>query len=164
MYNFTLIPFNYANIIDCYRWTTLTRIKTSIDNGILRELQKKKTGKYDNAPQIHTSESLYPIVPDRAHDNVDISAIFGSFYFFIPSLTVFNIIFANMIREKDLQLRVGLHVFGLSSAAHWTAWNLTAMVYSLIPALIFPFIGHLLGLMTFVNSSYLLTFMIFFMS
>lgn len=65
MYNFTLIPFNYENLLDAYRWNSLTRIKTSVDNGILRELHKQKTGSYANAPKIENSESKFPMIPDR---------------------------------------------------------------------------------------------------
>lgn len=162
MYNFTLIPFSYETVIDANRWNSLTRIKTSVDNGILRELHKQKTGSYDNAPSIHSSESKYPFAPDRMHNDIDITAILGAFYFFIPCLTVFNVIFANMIKEKDLQLRLGLHVFGISPASHWTAWNITAMIYSLIPAIVFPLFGHFIGLNVFSKSPYILTFLIFF--
>jgi len=126
VYNYTLVPFDYQNIMDCNRWDSLTRIKTSIDNGIIRELHKKKTGSYANAPKIQNSASKYPMIPDRAHEGFDASAVFGSLYFFVPSLTIFSTIFSLMMQEKDLKLRVGLHVFGLSSASHWTAWTITA--------------------------------------
>ena len=163
MFNYTLIPQGYGSLFDAYKWGTLTRIKTSVDNGILRELHKEKTGSYEGSPKIQNSESRYPVVPDRIHDNADASSILGSFYFFISCLTVFNVIFANMIREKDLQLRIGLHVFGLSSAAHWTAWNLTAIVYSLIPSVIFPIVGRIVGLAVFTKSPFWLIFAIFFL-
>ena len=138
MYNFTLVPFEYMNVVELTRWNTLTRIKTSIDNGIIRELHKEKTGSYEGSPKIMNSESKYPFVTDRMNEGFDASAVFGALYFFVPSLIVFSTISSLMLREKEYRLRLGLHVFGLSSASHWTAWNITAMVYSLIPALIFP--------------------------
>ena len=164
MYNFTLIPFEYMNIVDLLRWNTLTRIKTSIDNGIVRELHKDKYGSYDNAPKITISESTYPSVTDRMNKGFDASAVFGALYFFIPSLIVFSTISSLMMREKEYRLRLGLHVFGLSSASHWTAWNLTAMAFSAIPAIIFPIVGSWIGLGVFINSPYYLTFSLFFLS
>jgi ABC-type multidrug transport system ATPase subunit len=162
MYNFTLIPYDFEHMLDWYRWNSLTRIKTSIDNGILRELQLKKTGSYENAPKIENSESKYPLVPDRAHEGFDASAVFGSLYFFVPSLTIFSHVFGLMMKEKELHLRVGLHVFGLSSASHWTAWIITSAAYSLIPAVIFPIVGEFLGMGAFINSPYWLIFTLFF--
>lgn len=162
MYNYTLVPFNFTNIMDCNRWDTLTRIKTSVDNGILRELQKKNTGSYEGAPKIQTGASKYPNVPDRAHAGFDTSAVFGSLYFFIPSLTIFTTIFNMMMREKTQKLRLGLHVFGLSSASHWTASTITAIFFSCIPAMIFPVFGEYFMMGVFQNAPYLLNFIIFF--
>jgi hypothetical protein len=162
MYNLSLIPFDYGSMMDTYLYSTITRIKTSVDNGIIRELHKEKTGSYDNAPMIENSVSRYPNVPDRAHAGFDASAVFGALYFFIPPITVFSLIFNLLIREKTLNLRLGLHVFGLSSASHWTAWSITAMFYSMIPAVIFPIIGDFLGLDAFSNAPYIVHFVVFF--
>ena len=130
MYNYSLIPTSLLTILDNYRWNSLSRIKTSLDNGILRELHHRKTGSNEGAPEIENSESKYPAVPDRIHDGFDASAVFGSFYFYIPSLTIFSTIFSLIMKEKQQKLRLGLHVFGLSSASHWTAWTITAIAYS----------------------------------
>jgi hypothetical protein len=162
MYNLSLIPFDFESMMDTYLYSTLTRIKTSVDNGIIRELHKEKTGSYDKAPVIENSASRYPNVPDRIHAGFDASAVFGALYFFIPPLTVFSTIFNLMLREKSLKLRLGLHVFGLSSASHWTAWSITAIFYSLIPAIIFPVFGDLLGMDAFSNTPYIIYVVVFF--
>ena len=58
-----------------------SKLKTSIDNGILKELHFEKENTYENAPQIDISTSEFPVAEERTLKGVDVSVVFGSFYF-----------------------------------------------------------------------------------
>ena len=67
-----------------------------------------------------------------------------------------------IVREKELKHRMGLHVFGLSSASHWLAWSLTGAVYSSVSTVSLLFFTHIFRFDCFLNAPLWLMFAFFF--
>lgn len=87
---------------------------------------------------------------------------FGAFYLVLIPLSVFMIIYEEMIREKMNNLRIGLLALGCSNAAFWVSWVITGVVFAGIMTLIMIVSGCICGFSCFVNSPFYVLFAIFF--
>jgi len=56
-------------------------------------------------------------------------ALFGTFYFMFAVLRAFGLLIPIMVKEKIEKLRIGLHVFGVSSASYWTSWTIISILF-----------------------------------
>lgn len=43
-----------------------------------------------------------------------------------------------MVKEKTERLRIGLHVFGVSSTSHWASWIIVGFIYCFVSAVTTP--------------------------
>jgi hypothetical protein len=93
---------------------------------------------------------------------VDMNTTFGAFYIVLIPLSVFMIIYEEMIREKMSNLRIGLLALGCSNAAFWMSWVITGIVFSTIMSVIMIISGSICGYSVFTNSPPLVLFTVFF--
>lgn len=70
---------------------------------------------------------------------MNMPVLFGAFYFMFANLSVFAILVPIMVKEKVDKLRIGLHVFGISSASHWAAWTFVSILFCGTLAFSIPF-------------------------
>jgi hypothetical protein len=111
----------------------------------LRELHFSKHGTFDNAPKIETTTAEFPNFKDRMLDGINMPVLFGGFYMILAPLSVFSTLLPQMVKEKTENLRIGLHVFGVSSSAHWLSWTITGAAYSFVSCLATPLVAQIAG-------------------
>lgn len=80
---------------------------------------------------------------------------------FIP-LSVFLIIYEEMIREKMLNLRLGLHVIGCSNTAFWLSWLITGVVFASLMSVFMYWFGYLFAFDIFRVAPFYIMFIMFF--
>jgi len=108
LYNMTLAPSNLYTSMDkpMKLDSDLLALKVSIDNSIL-EIKAKETN-LGYVPKINVDLQNYPYVQDRMLRNLDGIAMYGSFYLIMIPLSVFMVIFDELMREKIDNLRRGM--------------------------------------------------------
>ena len=94
---------------------------------------------------------------ERTLEGLNIPVAFGGFYTYLAPLSVFAILLPQLMKEKVEKLRIGLQLFGVSSASHWLSWSITGAVYSLTCGVCVPVIARLFGFEMFINSPLFLT-------
>ena len=104
----TLAPSNLYTSMDkpMKLDSDLLALKVSIDNSIL-EIKAKETN-LGYVPKINVDLQNYPYVQDRMLRNLDGIAMYGSFYLIMIPLSVFMVIFDELMREKIDNLRRGM--------------------------------------------------------
>ena len=179
MYNFTLMPsffldnFTAPTNIE----PTMLRIKNSIDSGILDYVSRNKSQgetyglefedemedfKDDTTLHIETTWSNFPLTASRVFHNADISSMVGSFYFSMGPLVTFVVILTEIVKEKQLKLRQGLSVVGLSHTSYWMHWLITSMFFATVVSLTTIIAGLILQFKLFFNANIIILFMLFF--
>ena len=93
---------------------------------------------------------------------MNMSVLFGAFYFMFANLSVFAIFVPIMVWEKVDKLWIGLHVFGVSSASHWISWTLIALLFCSTLSFSLPFFSKLCNFEMFVRTPFLIMFFFFF--
>ena len=156
MFNSTLVSEsliqNYTeNIIHD---SNLLRIKQGIDSGIMSYLSSKKGLNY--TPEINISSSYYPAPVDRFVNGMNITAFMGSYWFNLPCLITFLVIVILIIEEKELKLRQGLNVIGVSHSLYWVHWIVTALFLSIFSSLIQVISWLIFKNEMFVNSNFII--------
>jgi hypothetical protein len=139
------------------------RLKSSIDNSILK-LKHEEKGREGDSPLITTSFQSFPYNPDRIVRKADPVQAFGAFYMVMIPITIFIVMYDEMVREKVLGLRMGLMVIGCSNQAFWTAWLITGLVFNTFMAASMIVVGKLYQFNVFVKSPEYVFFSIFFLS
>jgi len=126
IYNSTLVS---ESVMEDYTNTmqnniVLLRLKQDVDSAILN--YKFSTSNYSSpAPEIEISASHFPETVDRFVEGVNIIAFMGSYWFNLPSLVTFLMVVVIVIEEKQLKLRQGLNVIGVSHSLYWVHWAIT---------------------------------------
>lgn len=126
MYNTTLVT---ESIIENYTETyifdsNLLRLKQGMDSGIM-DYQRSKNSSMQDTPEIEITASHYPTAGDRSVQDLNITAFMGSYWFNFPCLLTFLAVVILMMDEKELKLRQGLNVVGVSQALYWAHWIIT---------------------------------------
>lgn len=80
---------------------------------------------------------------------------------FIP-LSIFMIVYEEMIREKILNLRFGLIVIGCSNTAFWVSWLITGIFFSAAISTLMYICGYLYAFDVFLLCPFYVIFAIFF--
>lgn len=135
MYNITMSDSSFlkgfSRPLPNYR--SLQKMKYKIDNAILSLKHEEKGWEGDSA-QIDMSFQSFPYNPDRIVRKADPIQAFGSFYLVMIPLTIFIVMYDEMVREKVIGLRMGLQVIGCSKQAFWTAWMITGLIFNVFMA------------------------------
>ena len=105
-----------------------------------------------------------PYVADRLFKDLDAVAMFGSFYLVIAPLTVFMVVFDEMMREKMDNLRRGMQLLGTLDSAYWASWIVTSLVLNLFLSLSTIFCARQLSFDVFDRTPWWIWFMMFFMT
>ena len=156
MFNSTLVSEsliqNYTENI--MHDANLLRIKQGIDSGIISYLNMKKG--ISSSPDINISSSYYPAPVDRFVNGMNITAFMGSYWFNLPWLITFLIIVIIVIEEKELKLRQGMNVVGVSHSLYWIHWIITAVFLSIFSSLVQTTIGIIFRNEMFVNTNFII--------
>ena len=101
-------------------------------------------------------------MPDRLLQGADPLVTTGAFYLILIPITVFMIIYEEMVREKANNLRMGLLLIGCSNTAYWASWTLTGVMYSAIMSTLMYLFGYAFHFSLFVNSPFYTLFLMMF--
>ena len=132
-------------------------LKIALDNSIIETKARKKG--FKDIPEIEISYQAYPHVADRMYQGADPVVSTGSFYLILVPLTVFMIIYEEMIREKALNLRMGLLLIGCSNTAYWVSWIITGVVFSAAMSCMMYIVGCLFQFSFFIQSPFYVIFL-----
>mmetsp|Transcript_24224 Transcript_24224/g.37329 ORF Transcript_24224/g.37329 Transcript_24224/m.37329 type:complete len:324 (+) Transcript_24224:489-1460(+) len=110
----------------------LLRLKLTVDNAILKFKAEEKG--VEPVPQIKAKIQDFPLVPNRVFDDIDIISMYGAFYLIMVPLSVFIIIFDELMREKIDNLRRGMELLGTRNDAYWASWLISAFIISMVIA------------------------------
>mmetsp|Transcript_16469 Transcript_16469/g.27961 ORF Transcript_16469/g.27961 Transcript_16469/m.27961 type:complete len:280 (+) Transcript_16469:980-1819(+) len=66
------------------------------------------------------------MAPSRVYDDIDMVTMYGAFYLILVPLSVFIIVFDELIREKIDHLRQGMELLGTQNGAYWASWVVSA--------------------------------------
>ena len=61
---------------------------------------------------------------------MNVIASTGSYFFILTPLLTFTIFLNELVREKELRLRQGLSVVGVSHSVYWISWLLVGIAFS----------------------------------
>lgn len=179
LYNYTLMPSFFLDNFTAPTTVepTMLRIKNSIDSGIIDYLSRNKTQgetygldfedefeeiREDPKLHIETTWSHFPLTASRVFKNGDISSMVGSFYFCMGPLVTFVVILTEIVKEKQLKLRQGLSVVGLSHTSYWTHWVITSMFFATVVSLTTIIAGLILQFQLFFSANIIIMFFLFF--
>lgn len=82
------------------------------------------------SPTIELLLQSFPQTTNRAYDGFDVVSMIGPMIFFIPPMLIFGLFISEIVKEKELRLRHGLSIVGVSSTAFWFSWFVTGFIIS----------------------------------
>jgi ABC-type multidrug transport system ATPase subunit len=159
MYNYTMISKNLfdTNLPDPIQAEVLAA-KLAIDNAIL-SYECKKRGLKDVI--LEAVIQSFPQPPNRFLKGYDSVSMTGPFYFFIPPMFVFGLLISEIVKEKELKLRNGLSVIGVSATSFWLSWFLVAFFFSFMTTNSLILSGYMFQFSVFLRTPYLVMFALF---
>jgi hypothetical protein len=165
LYNFTLLPSYFLAEITAPAPPdpNLLIVKNSIDNGIYDYLLNSTEPLNDRDSQINITWSSYPISTLRIFNDADISSLVASFYIALGPIVTFVVLLTEVVREKELKLRQGLSVVGLSHGSYWLHWLITGMFFSSVVSLMSIIMGLITQFNLFYNANFFILFSTLFM-
>lgn len=89
--------------------------------------------------------------PDRFVSDTNLVSEFGSYFFVLGPLLTFSILLSEIAREKELRLRQGLSVVGVSHSVFWLSWFIVGVVFNALITLILCITGLLCKFDYFYN-------------
>ena len=126
VYNYTLAVSNMFTKLDSVmkKDMGMMSLKLSIDNALLEH--KAIEHGLDFIPKIEQEVQGFTLVPNRVFKDLDAISMYGTFYLIMVPLTVFMVIFDELMREKIDKLRMGMQLLGTKDNAYWASWIITA--------------------------------------
>ena len=125
----------------------------------LWEHDDSKTGE---APKFNITSSSYPVPINRMISKINIISSVGCFYFALIGLVSFVIFLTETSREKELRLRQGLNIVGLTATPYWFSWWLTGFIVAFVAALMTMISGYCFQFELFLNMPFILHFLLYF--
>lgn len=159
IYNFTEVSRNIfdPNLPDPIESKVLA-VKLAMDNAIL-SYQARKKGFKDII--IDVVLQSFPVPPNRFLKGYDAVSMTGPLYFFIPPMFVFGLLVSEIVKEKELKLRNGLSVIGVSATGFWLSWFLVAFFFSFMTTNSLIFSGYFFKFALFLKTPYLVLLLLF---
>ena len=109
----------------------------------------------EETPQIEMTHGVYPIVSSRMIQGMNIIASTGSYFFILTPLLSFTIFLNEVVREKELRLRQGLSVVGVSHGVYWISWFIVAVIFSALTCFTLVVMGLLCNFDVFWNTPFM---------
>lgn len=164
LYNVSHSPSNMYTAIDKPMEIDLNLLglKKALDNAVL-ELKAEETN-LGYIPKINLTYQHYPYVPDRIFRNIDPICMYGSLYLVVVPLSVFMVIFEELMREKVDNLRRGMQLLGTLDSAYWASWIITAFSMNLLITTEMIVIGNIAGFNCFTRTPVEINFMLYFIT
>ena len=159
LYNFTVVSKNLfdTNLPDPIESEVLAT-KLAIDNAIF-SYECKKRGLKDII--LEAVIQSFPLPANRFLKGYDSPSMTGPFYFFIPPMFVFGLLISEIVKEKELKLRNGLNVIGVSALSFWLSWFLVALFFSFMTTNSLIISGYLFKFDVFTRTPYPIVFLLF---
>ena len=151
VYNYTLAVNNMFTKLDSVmkKDMSMLSLKLSIDNAILEH--KAKEHGLDYIPKIEQEIQGFPLVPNRIFKDLDAISMYGTFYLVMVPLSVFMVIYDELMREKIDKLRMGMQLLGTKDNAYWVSWIVTAQILNIYEASLMILVGHWHGFDVFTK-------------
>eukprot|EP00357_Protocruzia_adherens_P001361 CAMPEP_0115019368 /NCGR_PEP_ID=MMETSP0216-20121206/29400_1 /TAXON_ID=223996 /ORGANISM="Protocruzia adherens, Strain Boccale" /LENGTH=942 /DNA_ID=CAMNT_0002390821 /DNA_START=13 /DNA_END=2841 /DNA_ORIENTATION=- len=167
VYNLTLAPSSFLSgmRVASARYPALLALKMSVDNALLNYFSTTSTPNQiplSEIPKITATESLFPQVPSRFLQGYDVLSSSGAFYFFLPTMVLFVITLTEMVREKEMRLRQGLTVMGMTQTAYWLSWACTAICWALVVSVVLILSGMACEFDFFLKTPFMILLALFF--
>jgi hypothetical protein len=70
----------------------------------------------------------------------------GPVFFFCPPMLIFILLLNQIVREKELRLRQGMNIMGLSDSMFWLSWFITAEILACISTALIVGVGWIVQL------------------
>ena|SRR3569833_603218 len=94
-------------------------------------------------PTINATWSIYPMPPDRMSKDVNLIVMFGLYFLVMGAMFLFTTLLTDLSREKELKLRQGLAVVGVSHSVFWFSWLVMACIINAISVLVLVISGKM---------------------
>ena len=163
MYNVTNVPngFLKSSYAPIQHDTKLLRLKLAVDNSILKFHSKRK--EMSIIPRINNiSTQGYPSVVNRLVKNSDVKSLFSVYYLFFPQTIIFCFVLMELVRERELNLKHYLILYGMSKISYCITWAITSTILCSLVAMEIIILGRILKFSIFLNSNPIVPFLIFF--
>lgn len=90
--------------------------------------------------------------------------MYGSLYLVVVPLSVFMVVFEELMREKVDNLRRGMQLLGTQDAAYWASWIITAFFMNLMITTEMIIIGNIAGFYCFTRTPFYINFLLYFLT
>ena len=117
------------------------------------------TGK---SPRIESTYSDYPEPIGRAFKNMDLMQSCGAYYFVLGPILTFMILLQELAMEKEMKLRQGLNVVGVSHTTYWAHWIIVGTILNFLQCCVLMLFGFIYGFKLFSNCDFSILFLVFF--
>jgi len=114
------------------------------------------------APEIETDVQDFPSPLDRLFQRVEIMGTFGAYYFILGPLLSFMVISSDLAKEKELRLRQGLNVVGVSHTIYWIHWTIVGTILNILQCFVLCMCGYAFDFVLWHHVPVTLIFYIFF--
>jgi hypothetical protein len=163
VYNYTLATTNMFTKLDSVMKKDMSMIslKLSIDNAILEH--KAIEHGLDHIPKIEQEIQGYPLVPNRIFKDLDAISMYGTFYLIMVPLSVFMVIYDELMREKIDKLRMGMQLLGTKDNAYWVSWIITAQILNIYESGLMILVGNYYGFDVFTKTPAYIFFGLYFL-
>lgn len=102
----------------------------------------------------------FPYPPPRLK-GFDVVAVVGAIWFFIIPMLTFFVLLTEIVQEKELRIRIGMRMMGMSDSAFWVSWFVNACVFVSGSTLVLMIFGAMVQFEVVLNCNVVVFFAIF---
>lgn len=166
LYNQSRVKQNFLDSMNAPLKMSIDAIRASrmVENALSNFILKENSISGPEGPEIEHKYTYqdFPKVQSRVFNKFDTASGQGNFWFFIPVMISFLGFNSELLTEKEKKLRIGLMLFGISSAAYWLSWIIFALIFDIFYASFMILLAKLFGFSIFVNTPFIISWLIFF--
>jgi hypothetical protein len=137
----------------------LVALKLSIDNAFLEH--KAKVAGLDFIPKIEQEIQGFPTITNRVFADMDAISLYGTFYLIMVPLSIFMVIYDEMVREKCDKLRIGMCLLGVQDSAYYCSWFISALFLVVYSSVLMILICQYYGFLIFARTPGWVFFVLF---
>jgi hypothetical protein len=162
----TSVPDNIGYVV----WYNLTsgsstypfELMLSLDTVLLREraASTPSASAATPPPSLATTIKSFPHSPPRLQGYDVVSS--SQNWFYVPPMITFFLLLTEIVAEKEMHLRIGMKMMGLSNTVYWLVWFLTGLVFITLSSVLLILAGMAAQFPVFLNANFMAMFLTFF--
>ena len=155
--NDTLVPLDVGYVL-FYNATSKTASSEPLILSLDTVLLQHKANLAER-PNFSVTMKEFPKTPPRIQGYDVVSA--SQNWFYVPPMITFFLLLTEIVHEKEMRLRIGMKMMGLSNTVYWLVWFGTGIIFVVLSAMLLMLSALVAQFTVFTHANFFALFLTF---